>query len=238
VVLNELLKELRSNILRDVSDAISPDEADFLWSDPSLVSYINDGYFRFAHLTEYLQDATTEAVTRVPLIADTREYPLHKAVIRVLSAELNDTVIPVVSADTYLGNNADVTSYGALKPQNNRSGVVAVVPDYEVGMLKLVGVPDTKNIGVPLRLRVSRYPVAKANLDTPNVELEFPERFHLDIIEWAAFRALRNHDADAENMRKASAHKTRFMEAVEEVKTEYRARKFSRIEFTPSWRWY
>lgn len=236
--LNQLLAELRRNILRDVSDAVSVDEADLLWSDDALVAYINEGYFRFAQMTEYLQDATTEAVTRIPLVDGQRDYALHPSIIRVLSVELRNTVIPVVSTDTYFGNNADITSYEVMAPRNDRSGIVAAVPDYEVGTLKLVGVPDAKNVGEPLRLRVSRYPLAKATLDAPNEELEFPERFHLDIIEWAAFRALRNHDADAENMAKASAHKTRFMQAVEEVQTEYRARKFSRMTFSPSWRWY
>lgn len=231
-----LIYELRRNILRDVSDAISADEADLLWSDPSLAVYVNEGYFRFCHLTEYLHDVTTPAVCQITLQEGVRDYQLHKSVIRVQSVETENLVLPVQAVDNYLGDRPDIVTY---QPQRKYDvpGLFAVIPDYDVGALKTIGTPTAEYDGKILTLRVTRYPLEKLTLDNPSAEPELPEQFQLDMLEWAAFRALRNHDTDAENMNKASAHKTRFEQAVQEIKDELRARKFARIDFSPSWRW-
>lgn len=234
--LNELLSELRRNILRDVSDAISADEADLLWTDASLVNYINDAYFRFCHLTEYIQDASTPEVCEIPLVEGTTTYSLNPAVIRVLSVELGNLVLPVVSTDVYHGSRADIASYEKVRKEQF-PGVHAVVPDYDIGKLVVVGTPTAEDAGGVLRLRVTRYPLERMDLKVSDETPELPERFHLDLLEWAAYRALRNHDSDGEAMQKASAHSTRFERAVEEVKQEFKARKFTRIEYATSWRW-
>lgn len=234
--LNGLLSELRRNILRDVSDAMSADEADLLWTDPSLTNYINDGYFRFCHLTQYLQDASTPEVTEVILTEGVTEYALHPAVITVMSATLGDLLLPVVSTDVYHGHRPDIASFEKVR-RETYPGVHAVVPDYEVGKLIIVGKPTAEDAGKTLKLRVTRYPLVELSLDNGEAVPEIPSRFHLDMIEWAAFRALRNHDADGENMAKASAHSTRFERAVDEVKQELKMRKFARIEYDTSWRW-
>lgn len=233
---NELLDELRRNILRDTSDAISADDNDFLWTDDALLLYINDAYYRFCHLTEYLQDATTPEVCRVTIAANTQDYTLNDAVIRVLSAELGNLVIPVHTTAFMHGDLQDSPSYTRVR-REDYPGIFAVVPDYEIGTLKLVGKPREEDVGTALRLRVSRYPLTRLTLDDDNAEPEIPERFHLDLLEWAAYRALRNHDADGESMAKASAHSTRFQRAVDEVKQEFKARKFARTGYTESWRW-
>jgi len=233
----ELLGELRRNILRDVSDAVSADDADYLWSDPSLMLYINEGYFRFCQLTEYLHDATTPAVCVYPVVLGQIDYPLHPSVLRVVSAAYNDKLLPVVSHDFSTGDLSDFS--GLASPHAfSGAGVFAVVPDYETGSLRLMGTPTAEDVGKEITLRVTRYPLAKLTLEAPDVGPEIPERFHLDMLEWAAFRALRNHDHDGENMAKASAHSTRFERAIEEVKQEVKARRFSRMGYTGSWRWY
>ena len=233
---NELLNELRRNILRDSSAAISADDEDFLWTDEALLSYINDAYYRFCHLTEYLQDATTPEVCRIALQTGVTDYTLDASVIRVLSVEHKKLVIPVNTTDHMFGDLQDSPGYTRVR-REDYPGVFAVVPDYQIGTLKVVGNPTVGDVTDPLRLRVSRYPLARLSFDGATAEPEIPERFHLDLLEWAAFRALRNHDVDAENMAKASAHSTRFERAVEEVRAEFKARKFARVGYTESWGW-
>ena len=234
--LNGLLSELRRNILRDVSDAISADEADFLWTDASLVNYINDAYFRFCHLTQYLQDASTPEVTEIVLAEGVTEYTLNPAVITVMTAELGDLILPVISTDVYHGHRPDIASFEKVRKETY-PGVHAVVPDYDIGKLVIVGRPTAEDTGKVIKLRVTRYPLKELTLDEGTAIPEIPSRFHLDMLEWAAFRTLRNHDNDGENMAKASAHSTRFERAVEEVKQELKMRKFARIEYDTSWRW-
>lgn len=234
--LNGLLSELRRNILRDVSDAISADEADFLWTDASLVTYINDAYFRFCHLTQYIQDASTPEVTEITLVEGVTQYTLHPSILTVLSVELGDLVLPVISTDVYHGHRPDIASFEKVRKETY-PGVHAVVPDYDIGKLVIVGRPTAEDAGGVLKLRVTRYPLKELSLAEGTETPEIPSRFHLDMLEWAAYRTLRNHDADGENMAKASAHSTRFERAVEEVKQEFKHRKFARIEYDTSWRW-
>lgn len=233
--LNELLHELRTNMLRDVSDAVSADEDDLLWTDPSLVRYLNDGYFRFCRLTEYIQDATTPAVVEIALQTGVVDYPMHPSVLRVMSAQLGNMTIPVSSYDTYAGTQEDTAAL-TRHIVSDKTGLYGVIPDYGIGSLRTIGVPGDDEDGKTLRLRVRRYPINKLDLNAPEAELELPEHMHLDIAEWAAFRAYRNHDADAEAGAKASAHSTRFQRAVDEAKAELKVREFSRINYAPSWR--
>lgn len=236
MTLNQLLIELRRNILRDTSDAVSADESDLLWTDQTLATYINEAYFRFCHLTEYLQDASSPDVCYLTLVEGQREYALHPATIRILSAEHGNKVLPVTNTDLLHGNQADIAGYqSSVRP--DRPGIISLIPDYQLGMVVAVGSPTVDEVATPVRLRVSRYPLEKLSLDDADAEPEIPERFQLDMIEWAAFRALRNHDVDAENMAKASAHSTRFERAVEEVKNEFKMRRFTRMNYTPSWGW-
>lgn len=234
--INELLRELRRNILRDVSGAVSADEADLLWTDEALVNYINEGYYRFCQQTEYLHDATTPDTCAIVVVAGQSSYPLHQSVLRVLSAEYDGLVIPVNSTDFSHGDRQDTPGYTRVRKEAY-PGIFAVVPDYELGRLQVTGTPTADDAGKTIDLRVTRLPLAKLTLDDGTSAPELPEHWHLDLLEWAAWRALRNHDVDAENMAKASAHKTRFREAVEDAKEEAKQRKFFRMGYTDSWRW-
>ena len=70
-----------------------------------------------------------------------------------------------------------------------------------------------------------------------SAELDLPALFHLDVLEWAAYRALRNHDADAENMGKAEQHRQRFDQAVTEGRDYARSLLNREIRFSPKTRW-
>lgn len=234
--LGDLLDELRRNMLRDTSTATTASQDDYLWTDPSLVRYINEAYLKFCQLTEYIQDATTPETCRIVLQEGVRDYALNPAVLRIMSVEHGNLTVPIVTTDYLQGDRQDSLNTVQFRYMD-RPGVVGAVPDYELGMLKLIGTPTAQDAGTELVLRVTRLPLVLFSLDDTEATPEIPERFHLDMLEWAAFRCLRNHDADGENMAKASAHKTRFNDAVEEAKEDARTRKFVRIGFGESWRW-
>lgn len=236
MTLTGLIEELRSNILRDVSDAVSADELDHLWSDQSLTNYINDAYFRFCQRTQYIQDASTQAVCEITLVAGQVDYPLHEAIIQVLSVEYGNVILPLRSANEYMGRPADTVGRSPVR-RCDPPYLSGAVPDYEIGTLRVLGTPLAEHDGQTLQLRVTRYPLTRLSLDDAETQLEIPERFHLDMLEWAAFRALRNHDPDGEAMAKASAHSTRFERAIQEVRAERRARTMTRIGFVGSQGW-
>lgn len=213
----DLLSELRDNILRDRSTAVRPSAEDNLWSDAALMRYINEGYNRFARKALAIRDASTPEVTQLTLQSGVASYPLDRRVVEVYHGEVNGTEVVSSSHPSTRGWPAAV----ALQPARN--AVVApgrprlFVVDETNRTLRLVPAPNADFAGATLQLTVARLPMKPLTL-AENNEPEIDEDFHLELLEWAAWRALRNHDVDGENMAKASAHKTQFNAAVDDYK--------------------
>ena len=228
--LRELLDELRQNMLRDVDDSVSPDPADRLYSDSTLVRYINDGAVTFATRTLCLRDETTPEVTRVTLAAGQTSYPLDPRVKAVLGARIGTT-------------NLGRTTYASLTTQRgDLSGGLSVVDaqhgaprlfytDRETGRVGVWPVPADEFEGQELVLRVARAPLKPLALANPREEPEIPAEFHMDILEWAAWRALRNNDRDIEDVARAGAHRKRFDQAVEELQRASKRLLMQDIQF-------
>jgi hypothetical protein len=82
-------------------------------------------------------------------------------------------------------------------------------------------------------LRVARKPLViftEADLGT-DVDIEVPEDFALDALEWAAYRALRNWDLDAQDRAKAEQHKTRFEEACRECRLDIERKLANNVQW-------
>ena len=107
---------------------------------------------------------------------------------------------------------------------------------YKPGVVqaRLVEARDGRQI---IQMRVARMPKAVLTVDDLEAELEVDEDYHLVILEWAAYRALRNHDTDVENIGKATSHKNRFNEVVAEAEEDSRRAMFAPVEFIFNSRW-
>jgi hypothetical protein len=84
--LTDLLDELRNNILNDRGASTGDD--DKLWSNKTLVRYINEAQRRFAKRAYCIWDAVTPEVVDVTLVAGQVEYDIHPSIISVVSAKL------------------------------------------------------------------------------------------------------------------------------------------------------
>lgn len=236
--LSELLEELRRNILRDTSTAVTPahggDERQ-LWSDSALIRYINDSYFKFARRTMCIRDDSTPAVCTVHLREGVNRYKLHTATLAVYAAALPNGIVLTrehSNSAVFAPANVARASYGRTLW---RGGPAVYTTDSAVRTLVLQGMPSQELDGQVLQLRVARLPLTQ--LGGPNDEPEIDECYHLDLLEWAAYLALRNHDVDAENLVKASSHRRRFDEVVEEAVVTVRRREFEPLKFEPNTDW-
>lgn len=230
--LQELLDELRGNILRDVSDALDT-SSDKLWTDATLVRYINEGYRRFCRRTLLIRDASTPAVTQITLSTGVDRYPLHKDVLAVLTARIAGKAYDLhkTTHDSLVGalTNSDTALVTGTAPAPQEPKWFSM--DEESRILRVYPNVGADYNGVKVQLRVARMPKANLTIDSLDAELEVDEDYHLDILEWAAYRALRNHDVDVENMGKATSHKNRFNEAVAEAESDSRRSRFAPVEF-------
>ena len=87
MTLGELLQLLRGPILNDRTDRISG-TSDYLWTDETLVTYINEAQRKFASQGLVLRDGTTDEVTKVTLVEGQSTYILHDSILAVMSAKV------------------------------------------------------------------------------------------------------------------------------------------------------
>lgn len=208
--LGELLDELRAGILHDVSNQIAGVTSDQLWTDKRLVRYINEAQRRFARRSLVLRDGSTPDCCQVQMVAGQTLYPLHTSVIGVISAK-------------YTGDNTDLARAGhaALGTYRlpdtfffNPTGLANLPPgkvlaystDEEISAndygsfnrvtLRVYPQPSSDYVGI-VNLRVARVPISRFNVTNTDVYPEVPEDYHLDMLDWAAYLALRIVDNDA-----------------------------------------
>ena len=65
----------------------------------------------------------------------------------------------------------------------------------------------------------------------PPVAPEVPEDYHLGLLDWAAYRALRNVDSDADAIAAADKYKDAFMDMVEQARTDTLRKTFAPLQW-------
>jgi hypothetical protein len=157
--LSDLLDELRNNILYD-RDVSTGDDAK-LWSDATLVRYINEAQKRFAKRAFIIWDSKTAEVCQVTLREGVTQYDLHPAILSVVSAKL------------------DGSDYDLIR----------------IGHMRL------------------------GDLSTPGNDVTFvPSDHHIEMLDWAAYLALRIVDQDAGNPKRAADFAASFEQHVQDAR--------------------
>lgn len=221
-----LLFELRANILRDDADlAAGPD--DKLWSDETLVRYINDAMQRFSRKTLLLRDASTPEVVEVTLAEGIASYDLHESILAVVSASYEDEQIDltrvgrtlIVTTEPLDPPWFDVNDPAELAPGKPRafSTDETLVVDTKGGVhMRLWPTPSAAEEGATVYLKVARLPLTPFSVDKPGAECELHDMYVLDMLAWAAYRAFNTSDIDGHSTA-AEKYEARFAAAVGEV---------------------
>lgn len=230
MILSELLSELRRNILYDRSDRVDGDE-DQLWDDETLVRYIDEAQRKLAREGLVIRDGSTADVTQVTLVAGQQLYPLHESVIAVVSARYDTEQHDLRRVGHWFlaGSQMPDTQYFDV----NQASVltpgkpVAFATDETVGnndfdsagvmQLRLYPMPTSTEAGKKIYLRVMRLPIERLNKARLKASPEVPEEHHLEMLDWAAYLALRVQDQDAGNRSAASDFETRFLATVKKA---------------------
>lgn len=238
MLLSEGLEELQENLLRD-SSTLKSGPPDSYWSKKTLVRYINAAHRRFARRSLCIKDDTTPEVTQVVLRTGRDIYVLHESVLRVTSMRHQDAAQDAVRITHPI-------SFARINPQTDPVGYssrtdvwvdtstqvpVGVVLEYATDegtqvddehqiRLLVKPMPDAAQNGKKLFMRVIRTPLCKFKLSDGNKKFEIPEDYCLDMLEHAAYLALRNWDGDAEDIAKADKHNARFEAAAIECRKE------------------
>lgn len=255
--LGELLSELRENLLADFSDQVAGTRKDQLWTDETLVRYINEAQNRFAKRAECLRDAVTPDTCTVTMVAGQRDYALHPKVIGVLSGKFYHNTpehIDLARAghanlDTYRSPDnrfLDFSYITSLKPGKPIAFTTdeGMLGDAKGALNRMTlrtypvispefAVRDDLTASV-INLRVVRFPMVKLDISNLNGEPEIPEQYHMNILDWAGYLALRKPDLDVAggDARGLSAQLAKSFEAtVEDAKRELKRRMFAPAAF-------
>lgn len=208
--LGELLHELKHNVLHDRSDQIGGNASDYLWSDRTLVRYINQAHRRFARRSLCIRDNKTPGVTQVTTVEGLNELQLHPSVIAVLSVRMPGDHQDLARAghDAYSNyHTPDPLFFDANQLERETPGKalswstdesVLETPEgtFEAINLRLFPKIIAPYVGVTGRLRVIREPLLDFEPDLLDQYPEVPSSHHLDMLDWAAYLALRNVDTD------------------------------------------
>lgn len=241
MTLEELLAELRENILHDRSDRISG-QTDRLWSDETLVRYINEAQKRFARMGLVLRDASTPEVTQVTLATGVTTYTLHPSVLAVITAKhaADDgdmTRTGHAALGAYYrptGVTWDPAQYAALPPGKP----VAYSTDEEIRLndedsttslvtLRVYPAPSATYNGSVLNLRVVRLPIEDLTTRDMCAVPEIPAMHHIEMLDWAAYLALRIVDHDLGDPGRAHEFRSLFNEHVTQARKDAMRKMFT-----------
>lgn len=209
MTLGDLLAELRAGLLRDISYQVSG-ASDYLWTDSQLVLYINQAHRRFAQRSEVLRDSTTPQCCQIKTVAGQSLYILDKSVISVLSLQMAGDQADLARAghsqfntyrtpDPYFFDPSQLSNLPPGKAMAYSTDETMAQDDYGswrsvvLRLYPVIAVPYNNIVG---NLRVVRYPLCPLTLDNLDAIPEVPEDFHLNMLDWAAYLALRSPDLD------------------------------------------
>lgn len=230
MTLNELVDELRNNILNDRSDAISGDP-DQLWTDATLVRYINEAQRRFATRGLVIRDSSTREVVNVTLVDGQSEYELHPSIIAVISARMSDSAADLArfghSALNGPCNASSMTWYPSAvtvpagRPLMYSTDEALAEDDdgtFNTVVMRVHPTPDADSAGGVIKLRVIRKPLDDLTASDMYAVPEIPIDYHLAMLDWAAHLALRINDVDAGNDTRAELFRASFEQSVKEAR--------------------
>lgn len=246
--LGELLDELRTGILHDVSDQVAGGQSDYLWSDERLVRYINEAQNRLARKALVIREWQNPDVCQFTTVSGQDKYVLDKHIIAVLSIRMSGDNVDLPRAghsdfDTYKVPSPyffDPSQLSTLPPGKPRafSTDEGVADDgegsYRAMTLRLFPIPDAANAGATANMRVARLPLVPLTLDNLDARPEIPEDHHLNMLDWAAYLALRKTDLDVaggDARARAADFKNSFQAHVDDCLQEFKRKVFTPAQF-------
>lgn len=241
--LGDLITELRENILHDRSNRVAGAQ-DYLWSDATLVRYIDEAQRRLAREGLVIRDGSTPEVTTITPQNGVDNYALHPSVLAVISAKREGDTADLARAghsafqtyrqpDPYFFDPSSLSTLAPGKPlaystdeymRSDEDGSFSVVN------LRLYPVPATGYLE-PIRLRVVRMPIERLDVRNLRAVPEVPDMHHLEMLDWAAYLALRIVDIDGGMPNRAMEFRASFEDTVRKARSAAMRKMFTPLQW-------
>lgn len=208
----EMLAELRE-VLGDVIGTVN-------WSDARLLGLLSEGQDKFCEDTGYFVDLSNFTLA---LSTSVSVYAIPDRIIQIMDIWSGTRKLwKIDTGDKYYDDSSEFT--------DPTGSPAAWQTDRETGHVTIYPTPTSAENGDILTLRVWRYSLydlagngaVPESGPTPLAEPEIPSRFQRACIEWAAFKALSNHDEELQDKLKASDHRANYNQYVYDGKLALR----------------
>jgi hypothetical protein len=204
--LAELVSHTRCSVLRDTA-------VPQLWSNTELIRFLNFGYKDFAIRTHNIIDDTTAAYCTFDTVVGQDIYELNDAVLLI-----DELGIAEYDVDNVLTNYTPLRD--CTREQGRRSFISGRPCRYTAQVrtktLRLLPTPDAV---YTIEMVVARKP--KKDLAADGDVPEIAEEYHLNLCDFAAWRALTNNDPDGSNMVAAKTFRDIYDLAVRDAKRAF-----------------
>ena len=195
MTLGDLLNELRVSRL---DDAVAP----YLWSDDELVSFLNDAVRQVCMRQRCLLESAQPFCT-INVAAGTQLVPVDPRILAIRFLRQDGSTADMqpagITAKRFFKLHAtwdtDTDTTGDLEYW---------VPDYQTGFIALFPRPT---VDIVLKLNVWRLALEDEELVTadPTAEPIVDPAWHLDLLDWAEYRAFSKPDSQTMNTEKAQS---------------------------------
>lgn len=182
------------------------------WSDSRLTGLLSEGQNKFCEDTGYFTDLTNFTIT---LSTGVSVYAIDDRVIQIMGIWYGSRKLWMVdTGDKYYDDSIEFTE--------PTGAPAAWQTDRSTGYVTIYPTPTSEENGDTLTLQVWRYSLydlagngaVPETGPTPLAEPEIPSRFQRACIEWAAFKALSNHDEELQDPIKAADHLVNYKQYV------------------------
>lgn len=175
-----------------------------LWSDETLIGFLNEAVRQATIRLRSIRDAETEAVCKITLVPGQLTYDVHPAVLSVCTATIDDRRTPLCLTTTKRLEKIE----GAWYIDTDTGCPEFLVLDYTTGKLALYPRPDAAGT---LNLSVWRM-----TLDSEQMLAEGDPPYgvhpahHFDLLDWAEHLAYGIKDAETHDPDRSAMAEARF----------------------------
>lgn len=184
---SEIIQMAREDYLDDT-------RGENLWSDASMLRYLNEAGRQVCTRGDYIFDATTPAITRATVTPTKNSFKLHKDITRIKGVFIDGVKIPKKTREEMDFHVKDWRT--ATQGQT-----VFIVSGRNVTITPL---PVANTV---VTLEVYRSPKLIEDLDS---EPELIPEYHRDLVYWICYEALSKRDADTLDGKKANEYLAKF----------------------------
>ena len=186
---------LRTEALAELRIVLADTQAPYAWSDDRLIGWMSLGQDQFCRDTGFFTDTVTYNISTV---ANTEAYAIDSRVIKVYDAWYGGTRLRRFYQDQRV----------VLPPSPGPP--ISFQTDQQTGMITLWPAPDAVYTITLDVWRKSKKALTHKTLTVADGEFEIPEEFHYAPVEWAAHKALNDHDRELQDPTKSAEHKLNY----------------------------